>query len=125
VDIVNVDRIEAEVRQAPLQLVLQKPGSDRVHAPGNFARIGQPAGHGARREESGLGADEQLVARGGAGIEQAAERQPDGALRPLMTVIDRRVDDVDTAPDRGFDRLHIALIASLVGLAQVSADADR
>ena len=61
--------------------------------------------HRAGREESGLGADYNLVALKFTRCEQARERRADRPLRALLTIVDRRIEEIDSTADRRGDGL--------------------
>ena len=74
------------------------------------------AGHRARRQEAGLGADHDLIAL------QLAQRRADAALRPLVAVVDGGIEQVDAAFARGDQRVGVCLVGRIVVGAQIRAD---
>ncbi len=137
VQVVEVDRLEAEVATAPLDLVFQIAGSHAVASLsdlvfGRDARIEKALGHvaspgpgvfGVVREIASLGRDEDLVARRATLRERARERAADGPLAPLAPVVDRRVENVDPGGERRGDRGFVARVRPGALVAEVGARA--
>src|SRR5215475_6779657 len=83
------------------------------------------SGRGAvKRDVTALGRDHDLVARRQALSEQIPERVAEISLAALAAIIRRRIEHVTTQFNGAFDGASISLIGSLVGRAQVRAEAD-
>src|ERR1700676_2741723 len=58
-------------------------------------------------------------------LHELLQCRPDAAFAALKTIIDRGIDDVDSAFDGRYDRGGIAAVGFVIRLAQISADAYR
>ena len=76
------------------------------------------------RQIAALRADHDLVALQLAFGDQRRERHPDDALAALRAVVDGGINDVGAEGDRGDERLAVAGVGRVVGLAEICADPD-
>src|SRR5260370_29271303 len=136
--IVDIDGVYAEVTQAAPKLVLQIPWRHAVTASDDVLR----AKHSRleifseeilvwigwhrpiRRQIAAFRAKNQLLARN-AFRGELLDRGADAALAPLEAVVDRRVNDVDSALSCRNHRRRVALVGFRVRLTEVRADAQR
>src|SRR5260370_34781719 len=93
--------------------------------PGYDVSLAKRGRDSARREEPGLGADHDFVALEFTRRKKPRERCPDRALRALMSVIDRRIEEIDSAANRGRDRSGVSIVGGAVRSAQVGPQAER
>ncbi len=117
VQVEDVDGVDAQIGAAAIDLVGQKIGIHGMHPAGYLFGF-QETRDGAGREESGLGADHDLVAL------QLPQRCADRTFRPLVAVVDGGVEEVDAA-FAGRDQCGgIAAVGRVVVDAQIGADAE-
>src|SRR5260370_15421104 len=93
--------------------------------PGYDVSLAKRGRDSARREEPGLGADHDFVALEFTRRKKPRERCPDRALRALMSVIDRRIEEIDSAANRGRDRSGVSTVGGAVRSAQIGPQAKR
>ncbi len=138
-NIENVDGVDTEILQAAFKLVFQVARCHAVAARGNVARVDDSGSNecvlnvmtGIRRHApvkgqiSGLGCDDEFVARGRTRRCEVAKRLADGALAALESIVDCRIDYIDAEFDRPDNGFPVGFVRCLVGLAQVCADSDR
>src|SRR5262245_51073451 len=80
---------------------------------------------GIEWDVAALGEDAYLVALDHAIRDGGTKGIPDRPLGSLAAVVDRRIDDVDAALERGTNGRSVAGVVSVVALAQVGADPER
>src|SRR5260370_13198723 len=93
--------------------------------PGYDVPLVRRGGDSAGREDPGLGADHDFVALEFTRRKKLRERRSDRALRALMSVIDRRIEEIDSAANRGRDRSGISIVGGAVRSAQIGPQAKR
>jgi hypothetical protein len=138
VDVVDVDRLDAEVLAALVDLVAQVRGGHAVRVVDEIVerrdpvldeRLLEPRGGIGRglaleREVAALGAQENLVARELAGGDAVLQRAAERPLRALEAVVDRAVEDVDALRDRAARGLRDGGVGRVVPPAEVRAHPD-
>ena len=138
VDVVDVDRLEPEVREAPPELVLQVARRHGVSAdhvlgaedPGadvGVAHVGRGVGRDAavERDVPALRAHHDLLAWEAALPGEGGERLAEHPLAALRAVVDRGVEEVAAEVGRVDDRRAGPPVGLVVLLAEVGAEADR
>jgi hypothetical protein len=138
VQVIDVDGIDAEIFPAAFDLVGEESRREHVTSGGDVLGadeagrdvsaleiIRDVGGHFAiGREESALGADHDFIARKSAPRE-FFESRADGALAALEAIIDRGIQHVCAAFNRGDDGFGVSAVGCVVGLAEIGAEADR
>ena len=139
--IVEVDRFDAEVGAAACQLVRDESGREAVTPGDDLVRahdagvdvlaahvflvlLTRRGGRAVERDVPALGAHHELVARRSLHSDGARERLPEGALGALAAIVDRGVEKVDPGRDRVVRGVGVADVVRLVALAEVAAEAD-
>lgn len=134
VNVINVQRIDAEIDARTVQLAGQV---DRMHAMAvgdeiplrdaaltDVTRL-EPLGTGWVRQVTALGTDDEFLALDRVLFLGAHERAADAFFGAFETVIDRRIDDVDAGGERLFHGGFHQGIGRVVRLAQIRAETDR
>ena len=138
VQVEDVDRIQPQILPAAFQLIRQIIRRHAMAARGNILHSKNSAlqkllrkinirigGHfSVRRQKSCLGADHDFIATV-TFVEKLAQRGAHRALAALKPVIDGGVHHVDTALHRRHDCIHVGAVCGIVGVTQISPDADR
>ena len=137
-DVVDVQRLEAEVGAAPLDLVAQVARRHAVGALDHVPRLddarldvrGREVGAGIARhcpiegDESTLRGHHDLVAPNDVPADRGAEGGPDRPLAALVTVVHRRVEDVDAELERSSDRILVEDVRRAVLRPEIGAEAQ-
>ena len=77
------------------------------------------------RDVPALRAHHELLARRGTRGDDLLNRRTDGALGPLASVVDRRIDQVDARADRGVNGRLVRCVVRVRVVAQIRSDPDR
>ena len=138
VQVIDVNRFDAQIAAAALELVGNEFRRHRVATGGDVAFAQNPGFHvlaieifagvgghvAVRREESALRADQQFFARIAASSE-FRKRRAHGTFRALETVIDRGVDHVHAGLHGLHNRIGVGLVGARVRLPEIRANPQR
>src|SRR5262249_12385586 len=132
VQVIDVDTIDAQILEAPRQLILEEARGHRV-ASGNDVFRAEYAwldilteevlvgigGHGVvRREVAAFGRKDDFFARDTVGAE-LSERGADATFAALEAIVDSGVQNVDPGLDSGDRRRRVASVGGRIGLAEI------
>lgn len=121
VQVEDIEGLQLEIGPAPLDLIRYEIGMHGVHS-GDCVSDGLR--HRSRRQKACLGADYDLGSMNFAGGKKLLQRLAHRLFGTLVTVIDGRIEEVDSASDGRLDCRLIGSIGGLIGVAQVGAEAQ-
>jgi hypothetical protein len=139
VQVVDVDLGDAEIAQAPPELILEiarrdgMPAGDevfgfedaRLHVHVAHVLGGIDRNRPVEREVAALRAEDELIAARHVLALERHQHLTDQPLAALGAVVDRGVEQVAAEMEGVDDRLAIACVGGVVLVAQVGAEADR
>src|ERR1051326_2407756 len=137
-EIVEINRFDAQVPAADVNLMFEVSRRKRVAVGDNFFGLHKAGPNKPRlevsgrisgllaiiREKAALGGQQEFIALGDAGGDQFRDGPPHSALAVHVAIIDRGVEDVHSRTDRLDTGLRVLLVNFLSGFAQVSSKAD-
>jgi hypothetical protein len=139
VEVIDIDRRDAQVRAAPVELIGQVARRHAVTARHDIrgredarpdvgldeVRVGIGGALAVEADEAAFGGQQHFLPRETARAAQPLQRRADAPLTALVAVVDGRIHHVEPEPERPGDRGGIGGVGRDVVIAEVGADADR